>query len=236
MTHEALPLYARLKASLLADIVAGTLRPQDQLPSHSQLCAQHRVSYMTMRRAIRELVIEGVLHAVPGKGGYVAEAREVAESDPLRSFSEEMALRGKRASSRVLDAALCDAEPLRARLLGVPPGSTLVRLLRLRLADGAPVAIHSTYLRHDRCPGLLEHDLATTSLYHLLRTVYGLELVAARSSVGAALATDEQAALLEVATPCALLVTEQLTFLATGEPVARTHACYRGYRYRMELP
>lgn len=235
MNTLQLPLYAQLKESIIAEIAAGDLQPQDRLPSHHALCEQHAVSYMTMRRAITELVQEGVLYALPGKGVYVAAPKEVAETHPLLGFTEDMAQRGKTASSCLLTAELCDASTLLAQALNVAPGTALVHLARLRLADHVPVAIQTTYLRHNLCPGILNHNMERGSLYDILRHEYFLELASSRGTVGAALATEEEAELLGVALPAALLVTEQITFLDTGEPIELTHTRYRADRYTMRL-
>lgn len=236
MNTGQLPLYAQLKESIIHDIRAGQLKPQDKLPSHSELCDVHNVSYMTMRRAINELVNEGMLYGVPGKGVYVAEPKEVAEMDPLLSFTEDMARRGKVASSRLLSAELYEASTIMAQVLKVQPGDPLVHLVRLRLADRMPVAIQRVTLRYALCPGILDYDLESGSLYAILRENYGLELAATEGTASAALAGEEEAELFGIELPAALLVTEQVSYLGSGEPVEVAHARYRGDRYGMPLP
>jgi GntR family transcriptional regulator len=226
------PLYAQLKQSLSEAIARGELPPGAQLPSHHTLTREHSVSYMTVRRAISELINDGTLYAVHGKGVYVATPKQPAESGLLVSFSEEMMRRGQRPSSRLLAQELVSADASEAITLGLAVGAPLIRLVRLRLANGEPIALQTSLLPHDRCPGLLAHDLGRESLFALLRQ-YGLRPMTASGAVGAALATAEEAALLGIELPAALLVTEQRTCLDDGTPIEWTRSVYRGDRFQL---
>lgn len=231
----ALPLYAQLKETLIAAITCGDLAPGDQIPSQRELCAQHEMSHMTVRRAINELINEGVIYSIPGKGIYVAEKKQVAEAGPLFGFTEDMALRGMEASSRVLAAEIVSASTVVAQALSVPPGTPLVYLRRLRLANGEPMALQTNYLVHALCPGLLDHDLERASLYAVVRNVYDLRLASGIVAVEAVPADEERAGLLGLTLPAALLITEQTTFLDTGQAFEFVRSAYRGDRHRMQL-
>jgi GntR family transcriptional regulator len=229
------PLYEQLKESLVADIARGALAPGDQIPSQRALGERHGMSHMTVRRALNELIADKVLTAIPGKGLFVAEPKAEAEAGRLVGFTEDMARRGWHASSRVVSAALVSASPILASGLGVSLGDPLVYLYRLRLVDGEPMALQSCFLPHARCPGLLEHDFAQQSLFAVLRTTYGLRLASSHAMVEAALATDQQAALLGMELPAPILVTEQITLLDDGTPIEFVRSQYRGDRYRLSL-
>jgi GntR family transcriptional regulator len=231
-----LPLYAQVKEALIARLENGEYVPGDQIPSQRDLMGTYSASHMTIRRVINELIQEGYIYPVPGKGLYVSSPKQQAESGPLMSFTQEMRQRVMTASSRVLIAALVTASTPLARTLEIDPGAPLVFLRRLRLADGMPMALQSSYLRAALVPDLLSHDLETQSLYDLLANVYNLRLADGEVSVEAVLADDEQAELLGATQPCALLVAEQITHLETGEPFEFTRSIYRGDRYRMRTP
>jgi GntR family transcriptional regulator len=234
--NAKLPLYAQLKESLIAAIERGELAPGDQIPSQRVLCERNSMSHMTVRRAISELISEGVIYAIPGKGLYVTEHKQDAESGPLIGFSEDMARRGMAASSRVLAAELIGASTVLASALGVEVGTPLVYLRRLRLADGDPMALQGSYLPHALCPGLLEHDLAKHSLFELLRGEYRLYLASGTTAVEAAMADEEQAKLLGLPLPAPLLIVEQLTYLDSGQAIEFVRTAYRADRYRLRVP
>jgi GntR family transcriptional regulator len=227
------PLYAQLKEKLIAAVAQGDLTPGDQLPSQRALCQRYNMSHMTVRRAISELINEGAIYAIPGKGLYVAQRKQDAETGPLIGFTEDMARRGVAASSQVLAAEIIGASTVLTQALDVAPGTPLVYLRRLRLADGAPIAIQASYLPDALVPGLLGHDLTHHSLFALLRGVYGHRLADSTTVVEAALADAEQARLLALTLPAALLVAEQTTYLENGQIVEFVRTTYRGDRYRL---
>ncbi len=228
-------LYVQLKEQIIAAIKRGEFAPGDQIPSQRELIVRYGMSHMTIRRAINELISESVIYAIPGKGIYVSLPKQEAEAGPLVSFTEDMAKRGMTASTRLLSAQSTGATTLLAEVFGVEPGTLLFALRRLRLADGQPMALQMTYLPRQFCPDLLSHDLACDSLYALLKHTYRLTLADSHSTAEAVLATEEEARLLGMPSPAPLLVTEQLTYLDTGQPVEFTRSAYRGDRYRLRL-
>jgi GntR family transcriptional regulator len=230
-----LPLYAQLKETLIGAIRRGELASGDQLPSQRALCEQYGMSHMTVRRAISELINEGVVEAIAGKGLYVAQRKYDSETNPLVGFAEDIAQRGIVPSTRLLEAALVPASTVLAQALGVTMGEELVYLRRLRLGNDQPLAIGVTYLPHKLCPGLLHHDLARHSLFATLRGVYGLRLASSRSTIEATLADEEQAELLDLQLPAAILVREQITYLDTGQAIELNRSAACGDRYRIRL-
>jgi GntR family transcriptional regulator len=233
-SNARLPLYAQLKEELIAAIARGDLAPGDRILSQRVLCERYGMSHMTVRRAISELLNEGVLYAIPGKGLYVTEPKQ--EAEPLLiGFSEDMARRGMAASSQVLAAEIVGASTVLASALGVTVGTSLVHLRRLRLADREPMAIQSSYLPHALCPGLLDCDLEHGSLFAMLRDEYRLRLVDGTTTAEAALADTEQARLLGLRLPAAVLIVEQLTYLESGQAIEFVRSAYRADRYRLRL-
>ncbi|MEU9609883.1 winged helix-turn-helix domain-containing protein [Streptomyces sp. NPDC048057] len=73
--------YMRVLDSLTAAIDAGTYAPGDPIPSEAELCAEHGVARMTVRRAVRELRDRGVIYTEWGKGSFVAQAEEDDQGD-----------------------------------------------------------------------------------------------------------------------------------------------------------
>ena len=235
--NPRLPLYAQLKEAWIDAIAKGEFRPGDKLSSQRALAEQYQASHMTVRRAINELIHEGVIYAIAGKGIYVAEQKQDAEVEPLMGFTEYMGQRGMVSSTRVLQAEILTASTVIARALEVEVGAPLVYLRRLRLADGLPVGIQSSYLPHDLCPGLLTRDLARESLFSALREEYHLRLADYSVVVEAGLADEEQAELLGISSREAMpvLVDEQITYLDTGRPIEFVRSVYRGDRFRLRL-
>jgi len=231
------PLYYQLKEIFRSWIAAGDFDQDGRFPSEAELQQQFKVSRMTIRRALSELVQEGFLVREQGRGSFVVRPRVQDQLRYLTSFTEDMRLRGLPTRSRILDFRLVH-DPEVAKAMGIPESEELVQLRRLRLVRDDPVAIQNAFIRHRFCPGLVERGLMEGSLYATLEQGYGLKLGRAIQMVEAKPADEYEARLLEIEPGQPVLLLERLTFLRGGEPVEYVRSAYRGDRYRftVELP
>jgi GntR family transcriptional regulator len=238
LDHQSpIPLYLQLKDLLASQIVDHSLQPGDPLPSERQLCERFDVSRTTVREALRELNLMGLIRTVPGRGAFVTtQQSRVTIKVSLTGFTEDVRREGMMPSSRLLDARL-DASPGPAILenMGLRPNSDkeIVRLERLRLVNDTPLALHTIHLNHSLCPQILQHNLAEESVFQLLRSEYGLRITRAEEHVYAALANQQEMELLSLTYPAAVLRTERTTFLDTGEVIEFALASYCGDWYRL---
>jgi len=227
------PLYIRLKEAIIHDVESNNLKPGDRLPSQRELCLQFKMSHMTVRRAIGELIAEGVIFAIPGKGLYVSEKKQPAETS-MMGFTGEMTSQGYRVSSRILEKGLAPASTIIARALEIPPGAELAFLHRVRLVNDEPISLQYSFLVHRFCPGILDYIHEDTSLYAVLKQVYQIELVNTITTVESALAQKNQADLLELSLPAALMTIEQINSKDGKQAVEYSRLAYRGDRYVMQ--
>ena len=230
------PIFAQIRARLEDAISSGALEPHSRLPSERQLSDSFGVSRMTVRQALDELTSERLLYALPGKGTFVADRRIIEQ--PLRhltGFTQDMQARGMRPSSRLLDSRVVRAPFEMARLFGAEPSVEIVQITRLRLADGDPLAIESVHIPASLVPGLLEHDLATESLYEVMAREYGVKPTAARQTIEAALPTSDEQHLLELDATAPVLRISRLTNDPTGRIVEYVRSVYRGDRYHLTV-
>lgn len=229
---HAKPLYQAVAESIRAQVSSGELKANDQLPSEHELSTMHSVGRNTVRRAISELAKDGILKTVAGVGTFVADHRLEKTAQHLYSFSSEMSKHGKRVTSRVLEAKLISADSFLARRLQVQLGAEVAFLYRVRLMDGEPTALERSYLPHELCPGILEHDFSQESLYHTLSTVYDKMPNHAEQVIEASLATSEVARLLDLELPAVVLVFHRDTRLASGQVIEYVDSELRGDRFR----
>ncbi len=231
------PLYQQLKALLATQIADGLLQPDAPLPSERQLCDEFGLSRATVRDALRELNREGLIRTVPGRGTFVTAPHvDLAVKVSLAGFTTDMSSRGVTPSSTLLDARLvASPSPDLVEALCLQPGDKVVKVERLRLINNAPLALHTSYLNYRLCPHILNHNLAQSSLFDLLRHEYGLTLARAEEQVYAALASQREMELLNLSHPAAVLRTERTTFLDTGEVIEFSFAAYCGEWYRLSM-
>lgn len=228
----AKPLYRQIADEIHQQIQEGKLEEGDRLPSEHDLCAQYDVGRNTIRHALSELAAEGWVEKVQGVGTFVVEKHFPKTAEVLFGFSREMAERGKEITSRVLGAELIPADPLLARRLRIQLGAEVVFLYRLRLMEDMPVAIERAYLPHSLCPGILEHDFSRESLYQVLSTEYEMKPDHAEQEIGAELASNQVAELLDRDPPAVVLVIRRETHTAEGQVIEYVESEFRGDRFR----
>ena len=229
------PLYQQIIEDLTDAIQAGRFEPHQRLPSEREFSEQYQVSRMTVRHALLSLAREGVIYTRVGKGTFVAEPKIDQQLRTLTGFTQDVTARGSRPASRVLSARVVPATPEVAAALRLPPQAEVVRLARLRLSDGLPLAIETTHLPFDRFSGLLAHDFAVESLYAVLENEYRVALTHAEQVLEAAVGDADESALLEVTPPTAVMRMQRLTVDSDGAPVEFVLSTYRGDRYKFRF-
>lgn len=220
-----------LRERLVQDM-AG-MRPRSPLPTERELASRYEVSRATVRQALDALERSGAVYRVQGAGTFVA-GPHVSKSLSLTSFSEDMRTRGLRPGSRLLTADEVPADAAIAEDLQIPMAASVVRLVRVRMADDSPMCLETAYLPAARVPGLLASDLAD-SLYELLERHYGLRLGRANQKLEAVTVTGADAGLLAVPPGAPALCVHRVSFDERDQPVERTTSLYRADRYDIQF-
>jgi GntR family transcriptional regulator len=224
-----LPKYYQVKKHLL-DFTAA-MAPGSPVPPERELARLYGTSRTTVRQALAELVIEGRLLRMQGKGTFVAKPK-VAQALELASYTEGMRQHGLHPQTKILDIGYVTADEELAALLAVRPGGRLLRVHRLRLADGEPMSIDTSHLPARRFPGLRRQLERHASLYETLRTGYGIHLAEAEETIETILADPHDANLLGVDAGIPLLLLSRHAIDTTGQPVEWAQSWYRGDRYK----
>jgi GntR family transcriptional regulator len=147
-----LPLHLTISEKLREQISNGEFLPDEQLPSEHQLMSQFAVSRITVRRAIANLVNQGLVVSQRGKGVFVKKQRKVTYSlsSPLIFFEEDVARQGVSSSLQNLVFEWVTAPPDVQKNLQLPPKNPTVYLQKkLLLLDNIPAAVDVTYILPD---------------------------------------------------------------------------------------
>lgn len=225
-TDDSRPLYRRLRDALAEAMRLDIAGPVGSLPSERWLASRLGISRATLRRAMDELVADGLLSRRQGARTVVARRVEKMLSS-LTGFSDELRARGIEPGQRWISRRTVSPSPSEALALGLTPADSIVRLVRVRLADGLPIAIERAAVPQKILPS---GDLVSGSLYGALGRI-GLPPVRGVQRIRAGLMTRVDAELLESKQGGPLLIVERRCFLADGQPVEFTETRYNGESY-----
>jgi GntR family transcriptional regulator len=233
--RPGIPLHEQISSRLREEIASGRLAPDAQLPSEHELCQEYGVSRVTVRRALQTLEADGLIYRRPGLGSFVCERRMAQGLARLTDFAQDMARAGLRATSRVLHQATEPCPAPTAERLAIAPGVPVLRLDRLRLGDGEPLAVDQTWIPPYYAQLLEGHDLARETIYQVLEREYGIPALSGRYRISAATADDTMARHLRVTPGEALLVLERTTRTVGDRPLYFQRRFYRSDRMAYEL-
>jgi GntR family transcriptional regulator len=234
---SGLPLYRRIEADLRNRIRSGALQPGGQVAPEPELMAEYGVSRATVRQALAGLQAEGLLEIRRGLGTYVTARRFEHTIGGFYSFSREIERHGLVPGTKVLDLRTQPATDEVAEALGVPPGTEVVALRRLRLAGPDPIVVETSHLPAARFPGLATVDFSQVRLYDTLVSLYNCRPTRARETFEPVLLTADEAALLDQHRGEPALRVDRIAFDQDDEPIEFCRSTVRGdrYRYSVEL-
>ena len=204
----------------------------DAIPSERKLSSDLRVSRLTLRAALDELVREGYLVRRHGSGTFVGEPK-IAQQLTLTSFSDDMRRRGMIPDSRTISLENVHAGPQVARALNISPDARVFRIGRLRLADGLPMAVETLHVPVSLVPGLTAAQLEHSSFYALLEDRYNVVIASGLQTIEPTVTNEEESELLSVPLHSPAFLFERTSQTPDGRMVEFVRSIYRGDRYRL---
>ncbi len=206
----------------------------ERLPSERELAEGFGVSRTTVRQALASLEARGLLERGVGRGTFVRRAKIEHDLMRVAGFSEVVARQGLEPGARVTSIDQCLAPAAVARALGLDEGALVVRVERVRLGGGVPLALEDSWIPTDRFPGFASHDLSG-SLYTLMRDEYGLEPVHAVERLEPVAARRHEARALDIAERAPLMLVERTASAAGGIVVEFARDRWRGDRVHFTI-
>jgi len=226
------PLYQQLMGRLKNDILAGVYPAGARIPSEQLLCDTYGVSRVTVRKAMLDLMLLGRYVHRQGKGTFVAEERIQRDLQQITSFSAACRQTGHTASARLISAEMTDGTAEDCEKLGVPQGSRVVEICRVRLCDGDAVMLETN--RFPARYAFLLSENAEESLYMLLAS-RGVKPASAVHDISLGHATPMAAKHLGCSQGDALLLLDELVLDQHGEPIHLSRQWIRGDKYTFRI-
>lgn len=172
-----LPAYKRIKNDLVSRIEGGSLKPEDRTPSEHELARHYRVSRLTVQRAMRELVSEGVLRRIQGSGTFVTTMPHRFALVEVRDVVEEIRALGGAPRSEVLMQRRCTVPNEIRELLELAQDEEVFNVAIVQSLDDEPVAYEERWAVREVFPDFLEQDFIRTTVFTYFASRSALEEV-----------------------------------------------------------
>jgi GntR family transcriptional regulator len=221
-------LYSRVETVLAGEISDGQLKVGDQMPTEDFLIERFEVSRITVRRAVQNLVSRGLVEIRRGKGTFVTAPKITQELTELSGFVEDMQALGRKPTARLIGKEVETADANVARHLALTKGERVVRIRRVRLADGIPLSFDETYLPLEIGKKIITNNLKVEPIFSLLERKYDVPLVEAEYKLEAVAAEAEVAAALRVKQGSPIFRIERTSYSTRNRPVDYEKLYYRG--------
>ena len=227
-----LPAYQQIANDIVLRISQQEWQIDDKLPSEAELAADYGVSRVTVRKAMLDLVQEGLLVRRQGKGTFVAEEKLRRDLSMITSFTDSCAARGHHAEARPISCQWEEATAEDCEKLGVSSEDRVLELCRLRLSDGDPVMLEVNRFPSEYA--FLAEEPVTGSLYECLRA-HGVIPSSAVHDISMGHATPFVSKHLHTEVGDALLVLDELVLNQHGEPLHLSRQWIRGDKFTFRI-
>ena len=230
--NDDIPLYLNIERDLRRKIGAGDLKVGTQIASEDALARAYGVSRMTLRHALTRLVAAGVLERRRGIGTFVGRPRIERDAGRLVGFAEDTSAQGMVPRTEVVEKVWVEPSAEDSRVLRQETGEAVLRIMRLRYANGEPLSFNVTQLTA-AVGRLVEHEDFSSSLYTVLGGVVPNSDMFADQRIESIGADVNLARLLDVETDSCLLRIERIIHAGQDTVVGLSRNYYRGDRYTL---
>lgn len=194
-----MPLYEQLRRALLEAITNGKIPEGSKLPTEEELCDQLGISRPVARQAYSELIAEGYVERMRGKGTFVRLSDDRGRFiDAQLSFAKEMAILGKSHCTKMVHQEWVTGDLTLASKLNIGLDERCFHIRRMRYADEKPFVLVDNYIPESIFPGIDKYDLAKNSLYDIFESDYHVKVTRAKRTIRARIAEREFAELFGV--------------------------------------
>ncbi len=229
------PIYYQIQKLIREMIDKNKIKQGAQLPTEEELCSIFNISRMTVRQVYNDLLRMELISREKGKGTFVSSNKVMFELSRLQSFTEDMKKRNLRVKNKILEKKKIKPHIELKRLLKLGPKDEILRIKRLRYVENIPMAIETSHVPLNLCPGLDEMVLLQGSLFKTLEKKFSLAIDHSDQALEPIQASQEETSLLKISPGSPLIRMTGITYLKNNSPVEYIIGIYRGDRYKFKL-
>lgn len=229
------PLYAQLEEILRASIHSGEWAPNHAIPSELELSRTYGVSRMTARAVVTQLVNDGLLYRVQGKGTFVVEQKILTKSLAYIGIREQLERMGYQIDTKLLTFRQIPAGQRLAEIFSITPGDDVHFFERLRMIDNIPISLHRSYIPKFLAPTLQKEALESKLLCDILQSQFKLKTAVVSETLESVLAMPEESQLFKVGKRFSLLLLEEIHKTTAGRVFEYTKILFRGDRVKLSF-
>lgn len=230
---SGIPLYVQIREKLRAEL--AQMKAGQPIPIEADLEKKFRASRITIRRAVEDLVAEGLLLRQQGRGTFVQRPKITHELDLITSWTDQLKGLGfsPKTSHRKIEREIAPSHVAEALML--QEKEEVIQIQRIRLAGRERISYMINYLPIRLVPNFIEHGFAEESLYDFLRSQYGLHPATAVDTVGTRPAFQNESDALRIERNSPVLAVRRVSYLQDGTPLELALVASRGDRYQYQV-
>ena len=230
---SVIPIYYQIAQYFHNLIGQNKLLPGQAIPTENEICMMFGVSRMTVRRAISELVAEGMVYAQKGKGTFVSKPRLDNDGFNLNDFYKEMIQKGMQPQTKLLEVKIVKADDVLAEKLKIEHNTRCLFFRILITANDEPLVYEVKYTVYEKQKPILESELKDPSLSNLAAMHTDSLPSTSKRTLMVATTTEEEARILGVQADMPVFLMEQFIFDFNKRPIAWGKSIFRGDRYKL---
>ena len=230
------PIYKIIERDLRKDILNGTLKQGDMIPSEIELCAKYGVARMTVRHAVDNLLIDGYIYRHKGRGTFVVFNKQEMDQNqqvPFFSFSREMIAGSGKLTNTVINFSIEEPDEVIAKKLQLLPVDKVYYVERIRKSENVALVYERIYLPVNLFPELKEEDFLH-SIHDYVQNKMGFSIRNCECAIEARALAAKVAKILHCTENESALYMSSVTYLDNGRAFMYNRQYFLGTHFRFK--
>ncbi len=236
MENRSIPIYQVIERDLRVAILEGRLKQGDMIPSETELSAKYKVTRMTVRQAINNLLVDGYIYRHKGRGTFVTFNKKEIDQEsrtPFFSFTKEMIGINDVVTTTVINFKIVLADEIIAKRLQINIDGECYYIERIRQSNNIPLVYERLYL--PKCLyGELTEDIFYGSFHDYVQNKLNFRIRNCESAIEARAVGQKVAELLHQTIGEPALYMSSTTYLENGRAFMYTRQYFHGNHFRFK--